>query len=155
MAEHHSMRGRSIGARLFGGRAVIGTGIAVGAGAIAGVAGAFLTEHTDFFNKHWYALPLGVFVVGHLGRAAKNEMIHDAGTALCGSAGTMAYYNFKLNQASVSASKPTETTGVQNDTGSPMVDYVRALKALPDTTGVQDYSAPRRSNPIHSMRAAA
>lgn len=130
-----------------------GSAVALGTGALAGVAAGMLSEHVAWFQKYWYSLPLVVGVAGH---ALKQTTSQEAGCAMIGAAGTMGYYNWKLHAASVAASGGSETKGVQ-DTMGPAADYVQALRSLPDTAGLQ---APMRTHAdsvstLMSMKAAS
>ncbi len=151
----NALRARSLGGRLVSGRAFAETGVALATGAAISAGAQMLVEHTDFFNKYWYAPALATGVVGHLLKGVKNDWVSDAGTAAVGAAGAMGYYSYKLNAASRKASG-TEASGVQSDVGAPD-DYVNALKALPDAAGIQSSSVPfsRSANPLSGMRTAA
>lgn len=147
MASKYASKARSVGKSIMsGGKS---SGIALATGAVAGLVGGILSENVAFFSKYWYALPIAIGVGGHV---VKQTVSRDAGSAALGSAGTMAYYNYKLHKASVAASGG-ETKGVQDTTG-PVEDYVSALRSLPDTAGVQ---APMRTaaSSVMSMNAAA
>jgi len=149
-------RGASFGARVVSGPALVSTGIGAAAGAGLAFGAQMLVEHTDFFAKHWYAPALAVAFAGHVAKSMRNEKIAAAGMAGVGAAGAMAYYSWKLHDASRRASG--ETSGVQGDVGSPSDDYVDALRALPETSGVQDFGAShsqRSANPISSFKVAA
>jgi hypothetical protein len=144
----YAERARGLGGKVMGG--FKGSAIALGTGAVAGLVGGMLTEHTDFFQKYWYSLPIAIGLGGHV---IKQTVSRDAGSAALGSAGTMAYYNYKLHKASVDASggaAPAGTSGVQG----PVEDYVQQLRSLPDTAGTQSpMSTSGRS--VAGMRAAA
>lgn len=147
-------RGASFGSRVVSGPALMSTGIGAGTGAALAFGAQMLVEHTDFFAKYWYAPALAVAFAGHLAKSAKNDRVAAAGMAGVGAAGAMAYYSWKLHDATKRASG-TETSGVQRDTGAPNDEYVEALKALPETTGVQDAAVRSRANPLSQMKAAA
>lgn len=147
-------RGSSFGSRVVSSPALVSTGIGAASGAAMAFGAQMLVEHTDFFAKYWYAPALAVAFAGHLAKSAKNEKVAAAGMAGVGAAGAMAYYSWKLHDASRKASG--ETTGVQREVGAASDEYVDALRSLPETTGVQDAGpSMRRSNPIASMRSAA
>ncbi len=146
-------RGASFGSRVVSGPALVSTGIGGATGAVTAWVAQMLVEHTDFFSKYWYAPALGVGFAGHVLKSMKNKHIAAGGMAAVGAAGAMAYYSYKLNKASKAASG-TETSGVQTDTGAPS-DYMAALRALPDTSGVQEPMSRRASNPIAAMKTAA
>jgi hypothetical protein len=147
-------RGASFGSRVVSGPALISTGIGAGTGAALAFGAQMLVEHTDFFAKYWYAPALAVAFTGHLAKSAKNEKVAAAGMAGVGAAGAMAYYSWKLHDASRRASG--ETSGVQRDVGAASDDYIEVLRRLPETSGVQDVDLRRASsNPISQMRSAA
>ena len=148
MASSHAARARSIGKSLMGGAKH--SAFALGTGVVAGIVGGMLAENVAWFQKYWYSMPILIGVVGH---AIKQTTSPVVGAAMLGSAGTMGYYNYKLNRASVMASGG-ETKGVQ-DTRGPVEDYVASLRGstpMLDTGGVQ---APMRSSAVMSMQAAA
>lgn len=145
MASEHASRARNIGRSLMGGGK--GTAIALATGAVAGAVSSMLGEQVPWFQKYWYAMPVAIGLVGH---AVKQTTSKEIGSAALGSAGTMAYYNWKLHKAAVAASGGAETSGVQ-DTRGPIEDYVQQLRSLPDTAGVQ----PRSAGGVMSMRTAA
>jgi hypothetical protein len=147
-------RGSSFGSRVVSGPALVSTAVGAGAGAALAFGAQMLVEHTTFFSKYWYAPALAVAFAGHVAKSMKNDRIASAGMAGVGAAGAMAYYSWKLHDASRRASG--ETTGVQADVGDPTVaDYMSELRSLPETSGVQEFSPRRSSNPIGSMRSAA
>lgn len=145
-------RGRALGSRLISKPAVTSTVIGGGVGALTSWIAQMLVEHTDFFNKYWYAPALAVGVGGHVVKSMQNQQLAGAGMAAVGAAGSMGYYSYKLHKASKAASG--ETSGVQRDTGAPALDeYAAAIRSLPDVGGVQEGRAS--GGAFSRMRTAA
>ena len=152
---------RSIGKALFANKMT--SVYSLGTGAVVGLIAAMLAENVAWFNRYWFAMPGLMAFSGHI---VKNTVSPLVGSSMIGSAGTMAYYNWKLYQASVRASggvatvfgpplRNDVTRGLQApDTGSPMGDYAAQLRNLPDTAGLQAPMATQ-GNTVQSMRVAA
>jgi hypothetical protein len=111
------------------------------AGAATGLLAAMAAEKIPFMTKAWYISPAAALLLGHVVKS-RFPRFRDAGSGMVGAAGAMAYYNYKLSQATAA----TNTSGVQETSGPDDVDYVRAFQSLPEAAGVMDTNRRPRSS---------